>query len=746
MWYSLSDISNIVKTWMSIINPAAWLAGYLGEKVGNKLKDYVNPTYSTEQLTQGNRYSTSWLANLLNSESTVQRNEQINKQLDNIANKHTVRMNIANWNISSWNKGVDKMEQARSSLSDYARIAYLNEAQKDSSMDLSKMEKMKDQDIINWLIEWDDNAKKTYLDFVNNGWVVWDVYNSIMGINPNEEKEREKEDSSWLKNYAWAALYEVPKQVWGLFDIMWVTDLINNREKKEMEVYHNLSTDEYNKFMNWQINYEDLGRKSWIYNDYKRALDRGQFVGSVEDFGNVMYNKRIWETDKTAQQKVRDWSILNYNEEWDWAWAWEMTTKALEFYFLPWGWWGFFKNLLVWTAEMLWIDALSQWKLPTPWDAWLTTAANTVLEAVTRSPAAVKAIQKALAWVTPEIKKALWETTVEQFKKFSDIASQWFEATKKYATWLLDKAAGWLKKKLWEESTRLKNIRQNMKWNYTYDDYFNAINEKFKEFEKEWWDKNAVPEIKINPKSWELEIYNEEALSNITDTNWQKLTDMIKSEWEAYRNQWRKWDIRDVENLMKNMEQKIYNAVKSGWIKSSDSAVKAFLEWTKDAYEWLYKAMWWEWTIFKNSRERFNKFSNYEEFFDKYIWNIKLWNKPLDQLEKTTRWEKSMWKGSNAIWDFLSLLKDEHIVDEDLKSQLISLIYTFWIKDPKKVQKLLEWIYPSVPWMYEVWLEFGRQWAKESYAKTLLKDAKQPNGIRWDIARSIWKSGLTELE
>jgi hypothetical protein len=38
---------------------------------------------------------------------------------------------------------------------------------------------------------------------------------------------------------------------------------------------------------------------------------------------------------------------------------------------------------------------------------------------------------------------------------------------------------------------------------------------------------------------------------------------MIKSEWEAYRNQRRKGDIRDVENLMKNMEQKIYAAVKS---------------------------------------------------------------------------------------------------------------------------------------------------------------------------------------
>lgn len=744
MWNLLNEIGTIVK----IANPLGWLkwiSEYVWSKIWWAVNKSVNPQYTASDLNNWNRYTTSWIASLLNSESTLQRNEQINKQLDNIANKHTVRMNIANWNISSGNKNNDKLEKARSALADYARVSYLNEAQKDKSMDLSVLDKMKDQDIVDWLIEWDDNAKQTYIDFVNNWWVVWNVYNSIMWINPEEEKEIEKQQSSSLKNFIWAATNEVPRQLWGLMDIMWLTDYLNNKEKAKLEQYKTLSTDEFNKFMNWEINYKDLGNKSWMYNDYKTAVERWHFVGSVEDYGNTIYNQRIWDTDKTAQEHLRDESWLNYNEEWKWAEAWKMATQTLEFFAMPWAKWNWLMRTLVWAWEILWIDALSEWKLPTAWEAGVTSLINGWIEALLKIPWG-KWLQKQLAWATPEVVKALWRTTKEEWKNFSNVVNWWLEETKRYATKLLDKAAGWLKTKLSEEWTRLQNIRKNMKWEFTYEDYFNAINNKFKNFEKEWWDKNAVPEIKINKKTWELEIYNEEALSNITDVNWQKLTDMIKSEWEAYRNQWRKWDIRDVENLMKNMEQKIYAAVKSWWIKSSDSAVKSFLEWTKDAYEWLYKAMWWEWTMFKNSRERFHTFSDYAEFFDKYIWNIKLWNKPLDQIEKTARWEKSMWNWTNAIWDFLDILKNDHVINEDIKSQLISLVYAFWIKNPKQVQKLLEWIYPSMPGIQEIWLEILRQRAKNKYAQTLLKDADNSTSPWEHIKRAVWQAGLVELE
>lgn len=742
-----------LKTWAAILNPVGALSSAVWWAIGKAIDKKVNPEYSTSELMNWNRYSISWLANLLNSESQIERNTQINKQLDNIANKHTVRMNIANWNISSWSKGMDKLEKARSALADYARISYLTEAQKDVEMDLWVLDKMTDQDIIDWMTEWDDNAKNKYLDFINKGWVVWDVYNDIMWINPEAVKEEEKQQSSWGQNFIWAATNEIPRQLWGLMDIMWISKLINDEKRDELGKYKELNTDEYNKFINGEISMDELNnpefaespnkmKKSWMYLDYKRAVDNWQFVWSVEDYGNTMYNKYIWDTEKTAQEHLWDESWINYNEEWDWADAGKMTAQTLEFLMMPGAEGNWLKRTLVWAGEILWIDALSEWKLPSKWEAGLTTAANWILEWLIRFPWG-KWLTKQLAWMTPEVKNALWKITKWQWNKYSEVVSNWLEATKHYATELLDKAAVGIKDKLELQTNKLKLFRENMEWDFNYKNFFDSINKQFKKFEREWWDKNAVPEIKVW-KDWKLEIYNEEALSNIKDSNGIKLTDMLKSEWEAFRNQGREWSIRDAEKLMNNMEWLVYNAVKNGWIKSTDSATKAILEWIKDGYKKLYTAMWKHWEWFKNAREDVSKLLNYQEFWNKYVGNIKLWESPLAQLEKTEWGKNAVEKNTDTIWEFLKILQDDKIVKDDVKSELIWLVYAFWIKNPRQVQRLLEGIYPSLPGIQEVFLEMFRQRAKSKYAESLLKDS-----IKWEspwnqIMRAVWQGWLVQ--
>ena len=63
---------------------------------------------------------------------------------------------------------MDKLEDARSSLADYARSAYLEEAKKDNSMDLGVLENMKDGDIIDWMTKDSPEAKQKFVNFVNN--------------------------------------------------------------------------------------------------------------------------------------------------------------------------------------------------------------------------------------------------------------------------------------------------------------------------------------------------------------------------------------------------------------------------------------------------------------------------------------------------------------------------------------------------------------------------------------------------
>ena len=187
---------------------------------------------------------------------------------------------------------------------------------------------------------------------------------------------------------------------------------------------------------------------------------------------------------------------------------------------------------------------------------------------------------------------------------------------------------------------------------------------------------------------------------------------------------------------MKNLNDKIYKASTEWWIKSSDSSVKAILEWTKNAYEKIYQAMWEWWEAFRKAREKFSNLKDYEEFFEKYVWKIKWWEKwksALADLERTNWGEKSMWKWWDFLWEFLKILQKDWVVEEDIASELTSLLYSFGIKNPKQLQEMIETIYPSVPWLEEVWLNVVRRNMKNSEAESLLKDK-----VPWKL--DVWET------
>jgi hypothetical protein len=252
-----------------------------------------------------------------------------------------------------------------------------------------------------------------------------------------------------------------------------------------------------------------------------------------------------------------------------------------------------------------------------------------------------------------------------------------------------------------------------------------------------------------------MEIYNEDALSNVTDANWIKLLDYIKSEWNAFRNQGRADNIQNAERFMEDLNAKIFEAIEKKWINRNDSAVKSLLNAVKNWYEKLYGRMWKAWQDFKEARENFSNMDTYAKFFEKYIWKLKegkKWTDALNELEKEMQlWEKWFGKWWDYIGEFLKILKDNNIVKEDLSSQLISLIHAFWIKNPKQLKELIETVYPSIPWMREVWLELWRKWMKNAEAKSMLKDAPtQASDVRQAIfnairpASQIWEERLME--
>ena len=694
---------------------------------------------------------------IINSESVVTRNMKIEDQINKLRDKHDIRLNMAKWKVTSWNKNTDKLENARSSLADYARSQYIEEAKKDKSIDLSVLDNMQDQDIIDWMTKDDQNAQKEYINFINNWGFVKDAYNKIMGIDEEAIKEQERKDAWWLANFWWALVSELPKQIWWAMDLLWVSDWFNQKDKERLEKYNQVSNEEYEKFKRGEVSFDELKDKwvSWIYLDYENDVNNWTFRGSLEDYAKAMYDKQIWETEKSIQQKMEEWLPRDYDAEWKWTWWGKFIPQMVEFAMLPWSQWSWLRNTLLWTAEVLWLNTLSEWKLPTKWEAWVTALLTAAIDWILRLPWWYRAIRSAVGRVEPEVKEALWNTTLKQWKEYSDVIKKWLTATKKRATEILGKAAKWINKKKGEAWEALWEIRKNMEWDFKYQDFFDSINEEFKKFETEWWwGKNAAPEIKID-KAGNMEIYNEDALSNVTDANWIKLLDYIKSEWNAFRNQGRADNIQNAERFMEDLNAKIYEAIEKKWINRNDSAVKSLLNAVKNWYEKLYGRMWEAWQAFKKAREYFSNMDTYAKFFEKYIWKLKegkKWADALNELEKEMQlWEKWFGKWWDYIGEFLKILKDNNIVEEDLSSQLISLIHAFWIKNPKQLQELIETVYPSIPWGREVWLELWRRWMKSAEAESMLMDAPIQASDIWAAisnvvrpATQVWEERLLE--
>ncbi len=708
------DLQNLITSWFTIQQPSWQQVSWTSVSMDTNIWDIIN------------------------SESTEKRNMKISDQINKLMQKHQTRLNIAKWKVSSGDKRMDKLEDARSSLADYARSAYLEEAKKDSSMDLGVLENMKDGDIIDWMTKDSPEAKQKFANFVNNWWFVKDVYNDIMWIDEEAIKEQERKESWWLKNFIWAAGMEIPKQLWNIIDMTWIWGRLRQADAEKLEKYNEVSTDEYNKFKKWEITFDELRDKwvSWIYLDYEEDVKNWKFKWSIEEYGKQMYNKWIDDVNSSIADQMLENYAINYDPEGKWAGAWKFATQLAEFAVLPWSKWNFIKNTLLWTAEILWLNVLSEWKLPTKWEAATTAWVTAAIEWILRIPWWVKLLRWIIGKASPEVKEALWNTTRAEWKELGDISKQWLSAAKKKWTEILNKAATWIKKKIWEAWEKIWNIRKNMEWDFKFQDFFDSINAEFKKFEEKWRWPNSAPEIKIN-KNWQMEIYNEEALSNVTDNEGIKLLDYIKSERNAFRNQNRADGIKNAERFMQDINDKIWNAINNWKINRWDSAVWALLDAIKWGYEKLYGRMWKAWEDFRSAREDFSNLDNYAKFFEKYIWKLKEWKKwtqALNELEKEMQlWEKGFSKWQDYIWEFLKILKNENIIKEDLGSQLISLIYSFWIKNPKQLQELIETIYPSVPWVRELWLSILRRWMKSSEAETMLKDA-----VPWKI--DIWES------
>lgn len=739
----------------------------------NSLKNRFQQNTATNTWTNTNPMPTTNTTNatdttirdMINSEADTTRNMRMEKTMNLLKNKHDIRLKMAAWEVSSGDKNMDKLESARSTLADYARAAYLEEAKKDKSVDLSIVEKMKDQDIIDWMTKDDPEAEQAFIDFVNNWGFVKDVYDKIMRTEEAEWAERE--ESWWLENAVWAAGWFIANQIAWASDLLRISDWANNKEKERLEKYKQANTDEYEKYIRWEVSFDELKKKgiSGLYNDYQNDIEKWLFRGSVEDYAKSLYDSWMENASRTAQEQAAvDWlDFTSYNPEWEWAEAWKKAAEFAEFLALPTGkmWW--LKNTLLGTAEIMWVDLLNKGKNNTLAQAGEDTVSTAILTSALEWVFRIPWWAKWLKWViwktTPEVKQSLEKTTMDQWKIANKVADKWLSATKKQATKYIDTAAQWISKRLNGIGANLEKSREKLanigKDKFSYNDLFSSINDSFKTFEEKWWGKNSAPEIKID-KAGNMSIYNEDALSAVTDSEWTKVLDYIKNEWNAFRNQWRNENAQSVEKFMKDIKGKIDKAVEEWKIDGKSEAVLKIKEWINAAYEKLYKVAddveKWLWKEFREQRKQFNRTKQYENFFDKYIGLIKGWNKwdklmtQLKDLEKETDWgARWVQKWEDVLGKFFNILKKDKVVKEDLWSQLVSLLYAYSLKNRGNVKDLIETIYPSIPWIEELWLNILKRKIRQSEAKSAIKQGAKNRAMQQanNEARKLEKAWYT---
>ena len=118
----------------------------------------------------------------------------------------------------------------------------------------------------------------------------------------------------------------------------------------------------------------------------------------------------------------------------------------------------------------------------------------------------------------------------------------------------------------------------------------------------------------------------------------------------------------------------------------------------------------------------------------------------LKDLEKETDWgARWVQKWEDVLGKFFNILKKDKVVDQDLWSQLVSLLYAYSLKNRGNVKDLIETIYPSIPWIEELWLNILKRKIRKSEAKSAIKQGAKNRAMQQanNEARKLEKAWYT---
>lgn len=613
----------------------------------------------------------------LQSENKLKWDAATGKAIKFFDDRSNIRRQFIEWKMTTWNAMQDKIWNNRSELADAIRLQFINEWYEWTDWFWDEM-------LFNVLYKNNPEAKEV-IDYYSNNW--WDANTYAYYILHPEQFREEKEDSSLFKNIiAWQ--YDVAtaiprtlatrwaKWVWAIAKWLWadeekvdrmVQDYIDTTKEFSWEwmwadtdsLAYKLSKAEWELAMflawewaaKWALKWVDVASKLWMWNapTWVKWLSKWAAESAAEWLSEQALDDMVEQRLSSAGQYwVNVWINAFFN------WLWE-----------------------IW------------WRLLSPKEKMTKVLKNIDVDE------ADNIVKQTKEWV----KEPLAANPLD--KKMDEVVT----LTKEVAS---DKSTTW--KILWR-------IRDFMKWDVSKNisSSLDDINAALNKIDDLWWVqiiKNSDWTFGLSQKViwWWKEL--EELVSdmntlvkNSDNLRWYDQISRLlnKYSWDAMAG-WR-WTLSAALKQASEDVSKWVDDVLSKYIL--DESGKLFpqtttslaVRWADAAEDFMpqqfftdLKTIYWEW---KSHYRLLSEFGNtLEALSDEWTKGIKklaniFWEawwenyyrflKSLDSL-----WYKRAWK---------------------LADEIVWTIYTMWLYWNDLIEESVKKFYPSVPWLYELWIK-----------------------------------------
>ena len=640
----------------------------------------------------------SIVSNNLKDENKLKWDTATNRAIKFFNDRSNIRKDFIEWKITTWNKEQDKIWNNRSELADAIRLQFINQWYEWTDWFWDEM-------LFNVLYKNNPEAKEV-VDYYSNNW--WDANVYAYYIMHPEQFREEKPESSLFKNFvAWQydVVTAIPrtlairwaKWVWAIAKWLWA-----NEENVDRLVQSYIDT---TKEFSWE----------WMWADTESLTYK--------------LSKAEWEL---ALFLAWEWAVkwaLKWVDIASKIWMWNAPT------WVKWLWKWATESMAEWISEQA-LDDMVEQKLSSAWQYWVNIWANAFFNWLWEIWWKLLSPNKKMTKVLKNIDVDEADNIVKQTKERVKEPLAQNPLNKK-----MDDVANLAKEVASDKSTSGKilwRIREFMKWDTSKNiaSSLDDINIALNKIDDLWWVqiiKNSDWTFGLSQKViwWWKEL--EELISdmntlikNSDNLRWyDQLSRLLnKYSWEA--TAWGRWQLwaalkQASEDISKSVDDVLSKyIIDESWKLIPQTTTSLAMRWADIADEVVPQQFFTDLkTIYWEGKSNYRLLSEFWDTLDALADDWTKWIKKLVNIFWDTWWENyyRFLKSLDSLW-YKNAGK--------LADEIVWTVYTMWLYGKDLMEESVKKFYPSVPWLYELWIKSALDLAKKN--------------VMWPVQIAAWKT------